>query len=568
LLLVSIGYLLGYGWLLWAACAGYFAVLFLAIKIPLTRIQSANLFAEHRDLLALLVFIVIAITVTFIFSRANIDDGYYLNAVVSALDHSELPILHFDGMHDDLTRPNHLITQKRQTYEILVATISAVTGLTAWVVYYLCAPAFFAIFIGIANWLLLKRFAGEYTWQALLATLAILLVWDAGGRSFGLWSFTMLYPGKVVMLTVLIPLIVHFTLELISRQNLRSWALLVLAQCAALSFSSSGAYAGALASGFVLLASLDISKRSFVMICLVGSALLANVGILLVNWLDIQSIGGLGSEGLPYSPAVLFGTSFRGVSAFLLLLCVPLFALLTENKWSGWLCRYLAIAILLIFNPLVIQMLGALAKLLTWRSGWALPVPALIALGLVFAKNSYTRNSGLNTAKISLAMPLLAALLAAVFIFSDKPTIAGKGIFINLGQPKVHPLPLSIARHINSISGEDDLVLVPYKIAPALAGLRHAPHQVAVRPIYIDHMGTNFTPDDAAARKEMQEFVTNGPADPNQWQRIFIEIINRNVDVVVIVRDPDGSFVDFEDALRTAGYSIEQFDIVDIWVRT
>jgi hypothetical protein len=566
--LIATGYLLASRWLLWFGCAGYFAgLIYFAKQASTTAIalRPADLHASNRDLIALLIVILIGVAVTITFSRANADDGYYLNAIVSTLDHSELPLLHFDGLHDDLSRPNHLITQKRQTFEVLIATVAAVTGLTTWAVYYVWSPIFFAIFIGVANWLILKRIAGDHAWQALLATLLTLLVWDGGGRTFGVWSFTMLYPGKVVMLALLIPLIVHYTFELIARQNLRTWILLALAQTAALSFSSSGIYAGALASGLVLLASLSIDKTDFKRILLIGLALLPNLAMLIINWLEIQSTGGLGSEGIAYGPTALFGQNIRGATAFLLLLLLPLLAYLTGSKWAAWLTRYLALSILILFNPLVVDLLGVLAKLLTWRSVWAIPVPALIGFSIVLV-NAYRTQSASGTAyQPTYLLPLVAAGLIGLFVFSSQPTIAGGGVFIKPGQAKIDSLQLRIASHIHEVTAEDDLALVPYRVSGVLAGLHKAPNQVAVRPIYIDHMGISLTPEDAAARKEMQRFVTMGSDDPTAWRRVMDEIVSRGVDVVVVVHQPDKPTIEFENALESAGYSRTTFEIVDIW---
>jgi hypothetical protein len=564
---VGIGFHFELRWVLWCACAFYlgFLIYWTGISVPST--PSEDLHASSRDWAALIIFFVIAAAISLIFSRANYDDGYYLNAVVSSIDHSHLALLNFDGMHDDLSMPPHLITQTRQTYEILIATVATLTGLAAWAVYYLWAPVFFTAFIGVANWLLLKRWLGEKAWLAVLVVLAVLVIWDAGGRSFGVWSFTMLYTAKTVLLTVMVPLIIHYTLELIGRQDLRTWLLLFLAQSAALSFSSSGTYVGVIAVGFAVLAGFRFGPGSFRIIALLSAALIPNLLILVLNWVDIQSIGGLGSEGIAFGPMVLFGKTPRGAAAFLGLLLVPLLARSVMPSYTNWLTRYIAVAILLIFNPFVIDMLGGLAKLLTWRVMWALPVPALLAIGVVSVMTKFQASDSGRKSRQVLAIPAVFMCLAIVFIFSGKPTIAGGGVFIALGQPKVVPLTLPVAHYINEITEEEDLVLAPYQIAVVLSGLHNAPYQVAVRPIYIDHMQMYWSPEEAAARKRLQRFVSKGSEDPGQWKWVIQEIDRRSVNVVVLVTATTAKEQDFREALRSRGFILGKDEPVEIWVR-
>jgi hypothetical protein len=567
---VAAGYWNDWGWVLWGGSACYFGLLLYSLAGSRAQIPGGNAPASRRDLLALLIFFVVAAGVSLIFSRANHDDGYYLNAIVSAMDHSQLPVLAFDGMHDNLELPTHLITQKRQTYELLIATIATLTGVAAWAVYYLMAPVFFSAFIGIANWLLLKRWAGDSAWLGLLFVLLILLVWDAGGRSFGLSSFTMLYPGKIVMLTVLIPLIIHYTFGVLEFAGLRSWLLLFLAQAAALSVSSSGSYVGALASGLVLLVSIGPNRNALRSLLLVGAALLPNLLILTLNWLDIQSIGGLGSEGKAYGPIVLFGDNLRGLTAFLAFLLVPLIALLAGSRWAVWLVRYIALAVLIIFNPLVIALLEAMARLLTWRTMWAVPVPALLAVGAVCALGlikGLIQGQGGPARRPALAGASAFIALMIAFVVADKPTVAGSGVFVALGQPKVYPTALLYARHINEAASENDLVLAPKEVAVVLAGLNSAPNQLIVRPLYIDHMQMYWSPEEARARKALQEYVTHGGSGSGQRTWFLNELRERSVDVVVFMAANIAAKQELHTGLVNQGFQLDMDGPAEVWIR-
>ena len=96
-----------------------------------------------------------------------------------------------------------------------------------------------------------------------------------------------------------------------------------------------------LAVGLALLAGFRFGPGSFRVIALLSAALIPNLLILVLNWIDIQSIGGLGSEGIAFGPMVLFGKTPRGAAAFLGLLLVPLLARSVMPAYTNWLTRYI-----------------------------------------------------------------------------------------------------------------------------------------------------------------------------------------------------------------------------------
>jgi hypothetical protein len=58
-----------------------------------------------RDLVAIALAGTIGAGLAISMNRWDVDDGYYLNAVVQHLEHPTLAVLSFDGLHGDLTAP-------------------------------------------------------------------------------------------------------------------------------------------------------------------------------------------------------------------------------------------------------------------------------------------------------------------------------------------------------------------------------------------------------------------------------------------------------------------------------
>jgi hypothetical protein len=522
-------------------------------------------FASRPDLLALLVFIVLAIAITFSVSRPNEDDAYYMNAVASAIDHSDLPLLSFDGMHDDLSKPIHLVAHKRQTYELLVAALAEFSGQAAWKFYYVYLPLLFAAFIGIANWLLLKRWLHGRAHIALLALLAVLVLWNAGGRSYGLWSLTMLYPGKIVMLAVLIPLIVHYSLVLLDKGGARALVLLLLAQSAAICLSSSGVYIAPLTTGLVYLACFRPDNFSWSKLLYILLALLPACFALLLTWLELRAVGGFGSQGKPFDPIVLFGNNPRGYSAFIALLMVPFFMRQSTFPASAFMLRYLAISLLIIFNPLVISALEMFAKLLTWRTMWAVPAPAILAVGVVAVWDGGLKLRHVDNRLVSGLPYAVFALLMMVFVFSGPTTLNDKGSFITLGQPKVRQHSYAAARAVFNAVEQDDLVLAPTFISVPLAGMNKAPSLVIVKPLYIDHMRHHWPDGEGESRKALQAFTEKGADNPDDWEWVIGQIVSRDISVVVLVSETTAHEQDFRAALIENGFEPKTSGAFEIW---
>jgi Family of unknown function (DUF6077) len=550
-------------WLYWSAAAAYFGWLILRLKPRSFTPATQSLHTSVTDWVAIALAILIAALITLSLGRANDDDAYYVNAIASTLDHPERPVLAFDGMHDNLSLPNHLAAAKRQTYELLVATLSALTRIDHEVLYYTVLPVFFSGGICLAGWLLLKRLDPKHAAINLIALLGLLVVWNAGGRSFGLWSFTMLYPGKSVFLTLMIPLLVYYSIRLADSPGPITWMMLFMAQSAAASLSSSAALIAPLAAGLVFVATVLHHRQPVRLALWTLAAVLPALFVLASTWLDLQAGGGLGSEGQAYGPFEVFGNNVRGFSAFAALLLMPLLAYQARLTNAGLLLCYLAISVLILFNPAIQALLASTASLLTWRSVWAIPAPAMIALSAGCLAQIWRKKSELKA--VDSLPPLLLLALTGVFLLAGPTTINDSGVSFAPAKPRArNSLPYAV--HIMERSRDTDLVLVPEQIAVPLAGLRGAPLLVAVRGIYSDHMRHNWPTGESEARKRLQQFVTEGGSSVDEWLWVLKQIEQRGITFVVLAPNAIEREPAFRTALEQRGFSRVEDAPVEYWI--
>lgn len=193
----------------------------------------------RRDLAALLVVAVAALLVTLAASRPDLDDAYYVNAIVTALDHPDWPLLKWDGMHGEEGVPINQVIHRPQTFELLVAVLARTSGISADTAYYVLFPALFALLFPIAQWLLCRQIDAGLAWLSIVLVFVVMLSWGDGHRAYGNFSFVRLFQGKGSFVTVVVPLITYYGVIFGRAPHWRPFVLLSLAQCAAVSLTSS-----------------------------------------------------------------------------------------------------------------------------------------------------------------------------------------------------------------------------------------------------------------------------------------------------------------------------------------
>jgi hypothetical protein len=182
--------------------------------------EACELSESRFERSALLALCALAALLTSGAVRADPDDGYFLNIATAALEYPGIALQSFDALHRSGLPPVEQTLHLSQVYEILVALLSSVSGLSVKVLYYLVLPPLWAVLATLANWLVVRCFLRprEAIWGTALFIL-VLVFWGDGRQSFGNFGFVRLYQGKAIYLMVALPLIVHAAL----RYRQRPW---------------------------------------------------------------------------------------------------------------------------------------------------------------------------------------------------------------------------------------------------------------------------------------------------------------------------------------------------------
>lgn len=525
--------------------------------------QPAEFESGHRIPAATtLIVAALAVLITLLANRPDADDALYLNAAVSALDHSTLPLLRFDGMHGEAGVPFLQSIYKPQTYEILIAAVSRLTSLQVATVYYVAAPSVFAVAFAIAHALVFRRLLGPLAHIALIATAVVLLAWGESHRVFGNFAFVRLYQGKAVFVTVMVPLIVYFALRFVDRPGWRSWLLLFLAQVAAVGFTSSAAVVAPVASGLAILAGTPRPDRQWRLV-LAGALASGHAAVtVFLLWLDARADGPMFFSGVILGLPSVIGGGLRGSLALIAFMLLPSLSRRTGLDATDWLSRYVLISVIVLLNPVIVPLIGHnLVGAMSWRLYWAVPFPmflgAAAATAILLIRQSKHRQGRLIAAA--------AVGTAILFLIAGRWTVS-PGNDVQLAWPgsKVDAIAFEVAADIVAATPNDGLVLAPPSVAVVLTGFHDAPPIVGVRFHYSQILARHWGVEEAGSREALTRFV-DGQDDGVQAEWVLAEIDRRGVTTIVTPLDAEFDPV-FIDGLRLRGFDGNQAGGYQIWV--
>jgi hypothetical protein len=488
--------------------------------------------AEGRDGLALALVCVAALVATLGINRPDADDAYYLNVIISALDHPELPVLSFDGMHGDTSAPIQEFASRPQTYELLLAASARLTGLAPDALYYVIFPALFAVSFALAQWLLLKLIHPRAAWLGVALVFLALLCWGDGHRTFGNFAFVRLFQGKGAFVCVFVPLIVYYALRFSGAPSVMNWLLLTLAQCGAVALTSSALFIAPGCMGLVLLSCANPTRRGLTRLAMGGlSCLPLFVTLLLVRTESLQAAP-RGAEGFLRDLTSIIGASWRAPLSLFAVLSLPWLARRTGLPSAPWTTRYVGLAFLLILNGVTGPLLAKwVAQLFSWRIYWVLPIPLLAACA--FASASLLRTEGRSWRRpgIGLASAALAALGFLLFLSAGPWTLAAEnGASWEWAKPKRQAREYEVARRIVEMAPPGSTVLAPEPIAGLLTLFRDGPRLVSVYERYLANLSGHWGTSESLKRESLAKFVM-GHLPPPETRDVLQEMNERCVNV-------------------------------------
>ena len=456
---------------------------------------------ENR--LAFWLALLLLVTVSLVTVRWSYDLPYYINLSIGILDHPDWPLLRYDTSLGETGRPMMTPAYASLSYEPLHAVIASLTG---WEVPAIRDFLFRPLIAALTVLALASLFRVLLPAHWGLTTLLCVLIAGVHGDTFRtLGHFVIVQPsiGKGALVGFVVPAIIWAALRFSRRPTPAHWAVMALAQAAAVGFSPSGIPVAPIAAGLALLASASVTRREAVKL---GIGLAASAWPIIVGLWLLASRPVTGAEfgRSPPIEADVISTFGWGVMRWLLLAGVLGSWIFVANARVR---RYLLVTalgmIVFLANPLLSDLLGAYASgHLNWRLFWAVPIVPMLTILVVTGAVAVLRSARPLWLLAFALLPVLVLWPESLFHKDRAP----------LGTPRLQ-LPEDYANYVELTEGlgVGDAFVAPKEIAAWAITRRHHPAPLVVRPLYLIHWLNLQGPGDANRRLQIQRLIA--PAD-------------------------------------------------------
>lgn len=541
-------------WSVWGLLVAH--TLLLGQGLPVLRAQAVRI--GPRGSVALVLACLLGSVTTLWLHVPEADDAYYLNQVIATVEHPDLPLLSFDGMHGDVRAPIQQVGHRGSLWETLGSVVTWATGHPGGDAYYIYIPPVTAALSILTVWVLGTLLLGPRA--GLLAAFAytfVSITWGGHYYAYGGYTFGRIYQGKGAAYTFALPLCAIFGLRFGAQPTWRTASWVALAQLTAALTTSSALVLAPVTAALGALVGLRPDRHGLKVAGLGALSALPVVAMLFLVKFDMDALPKPSFAGEDLEQLVLFGG--EGIRLFLapaFLFGLPALARLVG---AGLFLRYLLVAAVVLFNGWFTHFLGEHAGAhLSWRGYWAVPLNLLFALGGAAAVEALWQRPrdwrrwvvGTNT----------VALLVCF-------ALAGRWAFVDLqwARWKVPGRALDVANAVVGHSQPDSLALLTTHIAERTTGLQGRPQIVNARRPYMRNLERHFGRRESRARQYLLRFVDHGREVEYGWA--LDELDRRCIDIVVPSPKAHRKHPQLHRDLEQRGFTSETYDVFRLYVR-
>ncbi len=516
--------------------------------------------------------------------RPDLDDAFYLNLAVAAVDQPQAALLAEDTLHGIAGLPVHHPVYRVHTWELWNALWSWLTGVPVIAMFHWVSASLAAALVPLAWARLFRRLVPAYWLAAVCVLVFVLVVVGDVHRGYGNFAFVRIWQGKSVLLSVVLPVVAACAIDFARAPSWRRGLLLAAGQIAALGCSSSALWAApavslsaaacALCPDRVGLRRLALAASTSIYVIGVGvglQATLAEDHAARLHARDTAAWHEVVAEKRAertsrHAPGLQLETALARVLGDGAARSIGLAALL--GGWAflapGLGRRYACVVPLAVWlvllNPYASDAISRYAVGNSyWRTFWALPIPALLALS-ISAAFGWGRGRGLA----------VGATLLACGLFALAPgyTTLSPQNDVRFGRPSFKVTEAYRAAelfHEQMPAGAS--VVAPRSVSAWLPTFSGRTHPLLVRDPYLRRYRVELGQEDLYHRLVMTEFVSGVAIEPDA-ARHFARGLERYAvrGVLLAVSQQTGRA---RSALREAGFAKVLATLeFEIWTRS
>ena len=496
--------------------------------------------------------------------RPDVDDGFYVNLAVAAVDDPDAPVLAKDTLHGVPNVPLALPVYRAHSIELLEAAIARLTGQSVLDIAHLWLPALAALLVPFVYARSLRvLLPGAWIWGVAVALGWMLFTATAshGWANFGL---VRLHQGKGLLLTVALPLTLAYALEFARRGGTRAWLRLAAAQIGAVGLSASALWlapavaAPALLAGIPRRAGGASSRRLLAGLAASGYVLVVALALRAATTAAFRDAA-VPSPAADLSSLELANQALRtvlgpGVGGAMAIFAVVGAWSFARDAVTRRLCAFSALMALLLWNPLIAQWIAAqlTSAPAYWRVLWLLPMPLLVAV--IVTAPIVWRPSGLGRAACAVAALAVFGLGVGV---APRAFVLSPANVVRFGTPgwKVPASAFDAARAIAAAAGPDERVLAPRLVAPWIPTFHHHPAPLVVRIEYLPVLYEKLGATELERRVNLMRLVSGGKRPPRA-EALLRSATHDDRLAVVCLANAARRWDDIVAVLRDAGFQI------------
>jgi Family of unknown function (DUF6077) len=462
-------------WPLWAATAGSAALVTIAGRREL---QDAPLDVHEPAWLGSLVALMWAAglgTLSLFVVRPSSDDTQYLHLSSWIAEHGEFPlrdILFTDQALPAITYP------PLSSVEALAGTVARASGLTAPDVVYLGVTPLASALAVLAAWRLLRNWSVPMVGLALSVAMVFLLMDGEKHRALGNLFITRLWQGKIVFLTVLVPVLFVLLSKYARRPSRRQLMLLAAAGAAGVGLTSTSVIiTPVVAAGCLLPLALRSRKEA-----LAGFA--ATVAYPLGAGAVSLGVGARNADEYTDSDVaagrLVHFVLGDGALAFVGVIALLVGPTLIRRASAAQMTASTGLLVACLFAPALPALVFHLTDLgqVLWRWMWAVPLAALVGV-LATALSARIRRPPLK------ALP--AVLICAAFVLLGTPVWTAARTTVEAEPAWKRSTPtIAAAQRILDDARPGDVILAPREISQTVLVLSGNVTAVAPRLFYTE----------------------------------------------------------------------------------
>ena len=510
--LLSLFYVLTMQYILvWAGALLFLGVYYaLHLRAPLIRPHSAGAGATETA-----VFVLLACAVLFLslcVHRPHPDDSLYLSVAVDVHDHPRAQLMSRDTIHGIPGLPFLAPQHRLRTYDILVGQTARWLGIKPIAAAHLLFPSLFALVFLAAAARLLRLLLGR-AWLYGLAAVVLLLAANGDVETtYGNSGLVLLFQGRGVLVTVMVPLLAAYGLEFMSglRPAGAVWGLLFLGLAAAVSFSTNSLFIGPLAAGLSMAAAWRPDVRSSFR--LAAGALTCLFPLVLGLFLKTGSVPE--NFYLVSAPSWRFVAErglnkvlgWRTFMTFWLAALLGGWTFLKDRPRRRWMLGFSFLFVLGCMNPALTSFWAAnLTSVVSFfRLYWALPLPCFLAAllaGFAFAFDRFRRER-LRAALYSVLLLAFALFVPARWTFSS-----WNNAWISWPGLKIPRTFYAVAEKLAESTPEGKLILAPETVAAWIPTISGHPASIGSRQMFLQQFWGRMKKEELLARRALMLYV-------------------------------------------------------------